>query len=908
MRIKIITLILAAAISFAPRIPAELTLKEAFKNDFLIGTALNPTQFCESNSAEASLVKAQFNSISPENVLKWEKVHPEPGHYDFTLADRYVAFGETNRMFIIGHNLVWQNQTPNWVFQDAPGKLVSRAVLLQRMREHIFTVVGRYKGRIKGWDVVNEALAGDGSLSKDSRWLKIIGPDYIEKAFQYAHEADPQAELYYNDYSIETGSKHTGALALIRQLQSNGIPIHAVGIQGHYNLNWPTNADLEKAIDDFAKLGVKVMITELDVDVLPSAWDVGNADITKNFQLQAKLNPYANGLPKDVEQRLADRYADLFRIFLKHRGDISRVTLWGVEDGDSWLNNWPVAGRTSYPLLFDRAGKPKLAFVLAPEQTPISPDSNGRIILTADTATLPGQNLKSEQPGGKSLPGREINADFNAVQGARSEVWRECIGAGRAAEGLRADWQRQLKLVQDEIGFRSIRFHGLLHDDMGVYSETKTGTPVYNWQYVDALYDELLALKLRPFVEFGFMPSALASGNKKMFWWNGNVTPPKSYAKWDGLIGGLVSHWTERYGADEVKQWNFEIWNEPNYPGFWGPRNPKRPREEYFELFAHTAAAVKKVNPAYRVGGPAGAGPAWVADQIAFCASNSVPLDFISYHAYGLGDGPSGLDQLGDRLLYLSGNLHSPADIANSQRAVIDHSARPGLPIQITEWSSSYSPRDPVHDSYFSAPYILEQLKQTEQGIASMSYWVFTDIFEENGPPPTPFHGGFGLLNLQGIKKPAYFAYQFLAQLGETELKNRDAASWICRDEKGGLQILLWDLTRVADETTANQEIFRKLIPAQPKNEIAITVTNLPPGNYRLQRWTVGFEKNDAYSAYLKLGAPSQLTREQEKELRAAAAGIPDADAAVSVGADGRFTQSLALRENDVLLLKLERE
>jgi xylan 1,4-beta-xylosidase len=185
---------------------------------------------------------------------------------------------------------------------------------------------------------------------------------------------------------------------------------------------------------------------------------------------------------------------------------------------------------------------------------------------------------------------------------------------------------------------------------------------------------------------------------------------------------------------------------------------------------------------------------------------------------------------------------------------------------------------------------------------------VFTDIFEENGPPPTPFHGGFGLLNLQGIKKPAYFAYQFLAQLGETELKNRDAASWICRDEKGGLQILLWDLTRVADETTANQEIFRKLIPAQPKNEIAITVTNLPPGNYRLQRWTVGFEKNDAYSAYLKLGAPSQLTREQEKELRAAAAGIPDADAAVSVGADGRFTQSLALRENDVLLLKLERE
>ena len=505
------------------------------------------------------------------------------------------------------------------------------------------------------------------------------------------------------------------------------------------------------------------------------------------------------------------------------------------------------------------------------------------------------------------LQTREITADFNVVKGLRCEVWRECIGAGRAAEGLRADWQQQLKLVQDEIGFRSIRFHGLLHDDMGVYAETKNGTPVHNWQYVDALYDQLLALKLRPFVEFGFMPSSLASGKKKMFWWNGNVTPPKSYEKWDGLIGGLVSHWTERYGADEVKQWNFEVWNEPNYSGFWGPRDPNRSKEEYFKLFAHTAAAVKQVNPAYLVGGPAGAGPDWVADQIAFCASNSVPLDFISYHAYGLGDGPSGLDQFGDRLLYLSGNLHSPADIANSQRAVIDHSARPGLPIHITEWSSSYSPRDPVHDSYFSAPYILEQLKRTEQGIASMSYWVFTDIFEENGPPPTPFHGGFGLLNLQGIKKPAYFAYQFLAQLGSTEIKNKDTASWVCRDTNGGVQILLWDLTPVANDKTANQEVFRKLIPAKAKSEVKLALTDVPPGDYRLRLWQVGFEKNDAYSAYLKLGAPSQLTRDQERKLRAVASGMAELDTVVKVGADGHFTKDLSLRENDVLLLKLNR-
>jgi len=341
---------------------AQATLKEAFKNDFLIGAALSPAQFYESNQVEAALVKAEFNSISPENVLKWEVIHPELGQYDFTLADRYVAFGETNQMFIIGHNLVWQNQTPDWVFQDQHGQPVGRTVLLKRMREHILTVVGRYKGRIKGWDVVNEALADTGHLSKDSRWFKIVGSDYIEKAFQYAHEADPEAELYYNDYSIEIGSKHYGALALIRKLKSSGIPIHAVGMQGHYNLDWPTNSDLEAAINDFAKIGVKVMITELDVDVLPSAWDVGSADITKNVKLQEKLNPYPASLPKDVGQRLANRYAELFRIFLKHRDAISRVTLWGVEDGDSWLNDWPVAGRTSYPLLFDRAGKPKPAF------------------------------------------------------------------------------------------------------------------------------------------------------------------------------------------------------------------------------------------------------------------------------------------------------------------------------------------------------------------------------------------------------------------------------------------------------------------------------------------------------------------------------------------------------------------
>jgi len=356
------TLSLTAALLLLPGVQAEPTLKESFKNDFLVGAALNPSQFCESNTAEAALVKTQFNSISPENVLKWEKVHPKPDLYDFALADRYVDFGTRNRMFIIGHNLVWQNQTPGWVFQDAAGQPASREQLLQRMRDHILTVVGRYQGRVKGWDVVNEALGPDGSLAKDSRWFKIIGPDYIAKAFEFAHEADPAAELYYNDYSMETNPKRSGGVGLIQKLKSDGIPVTGVGLQGHYTVDWPAANDLNTTIDAFAGLGVKVMITELDVDVLPSAWGQGSADITHNFALQQKLNPYPNGLPGPMERRLSDRYAELFGLFRQHPGAIRRVTFWGVADPDSWLNDWPVKGRTSYPLLFDRQYQPKPAF------------------------------------------------------------------------------------------------------------------------------------------------------------------------------------------------------------------------------------------------------------------------------------------------------------------------------------------------------------------------------------------------------------------------------------------------------------------------------------------------------------------------------------------------------------------
>jgi len=338
----------------------SVSLKDAYKGDFLIGAALNTAEIADQARSDA-IVKQQFDSVSPEDALKWENIHPQPGQYDFTIPDQYVAFGEKNHMFIVGHVLVWHNQTPDWVFHDAEGNLLTRDALLQRLHDHIMTVVGRYKGRIKVWDVVNEAIDEDGSM-RQTLWYKIIGEDYIAKAFQYAHEADPAAELDYNDYGLENPAKRKEALALIAKLKAAGVPVTTVGLQGHYALDWPALAQADETISDFAKLGVKIAITELDIDVLPFPTKQQTADVKLSFRQDPALNPYTGGLPETVQEQLAQRYGDLFGVFLKHRDVIDRVTFWGVTDYDSWRNNWPILDRTSYPLLFDRARQPKPAF------------------------------------------------------------------------------------------------------------------------------------------------------------------------------------------------------------------------------------------------------------------------------------------------------------------------------------------------------------------------------------------------------------------------------------------------------------------------------------------------------------------------------------------------------------------
>ncbi len=351
-------------------------LKDVFKADFKIGAALNKGQIFESDMRGAEIVKTHFNTITPENVLKWALVHPQPGKYDFTASDRFVEFGEKHGMFVVGHTLVWHNQTPRWVFQDDKGNAVDRETLLNRLREHIFTVVGRYKGRIKGWDVVNEALNQDGTM-RQSPWMKIIGEDYLAKAFQFAREADPSAELYYNDYDLELPAKRKGAVELMKKLKAGGVPIEAIGLQNHDLLDWPSTADEDATIDAFAKLGLKVNITELDVDVLPRTTKPG-ADYAVDITPTPQLNPYTQSLPDSVQSALARRYAELFRIYLKHRDAIDRVTFWGVADGDSWLNNWPIKGRTNYPLLFDRSGQPKMAFYELVEAAALTGGRDGK--------------------------------------------------------------------------------------------------------------------------------------------------------------------------------------------------------------------------------------------------------------------------------------------------------------------------------------------------------------------------------------------------------------------------------------------------------------------------------------------------------------------------------------------------
>jgi len=504
------------------------------------------------------------------------------------------------------------------------------------------------------------------------------------------------------------------------------------------------------------------------------------------------------------------------------------------------------------------------------------------------------------QAAADSQQTRVIEIDARHTVGELNTFFKTSIGAGRANEGLRADWQQQLAQIKKDADFKYIRMHGLLTDDMGVYREDAEGNPQYNFQYIDALYDYILSIDMKPFVELGFMPSALASGDKTVFWWKGNVTPPKDYAKWQQLIHALTAHFTERYGAEEVKDWYFEVWNEPNLGDFWAGS-----QAEYFKLYATAAKAVKSVNADYKVGGPATAGAAWIPEMIAYGHEKKVPLDFISTHTYGVRQGY--LDEFGTTGTVLSKDEGAVRDDVLNSRRQIAESPMPELELHYTEWSSSYTPADPVHDSYHGAAYILQKLKQVGSAADSMSYWVFTDIFEEPGPRFTPFHGGFGLMNYQGIKKPAYFVYEFLNRLGPTELKNTDKASWATTTDDGDIQVLLWDYSHTLPEGVNNQQYYIRDLPAKEKGKAGIHISGLKKGEYRLKVSQVGYKRNDAYSAYIAMGSPAQLSKAQVESLKNEANGSAIKEENVRIPASGEFSLELPVRENDIYLLELSK-
>ncbi|MFT4205392.1 MAG: endo-1,4-beta-xylanase [Chitinophagaceae bacterium] len=332
------------------------SLAAKYKNDFLIGTALDLPQINGADPATMEISKTQFDATTPENIMKCEEIHPAWNKYLWNHADLYVSEGQKNKQFIVGHTLIWHSQLSPFVRQ-----IQSKDSLLLFMQNHIATVAGRYTGKIGSWDVVNEALNEDGSFRK-SVFYNLLGADYIPTAFQLAAKADPHAQLYYNDYNIEQPEKRAGAIALIKLVKANGGRIDGIGIQGHWHVNDIPFKAIEESIKEFSALGVKVAFTELDLSVLPNPKKLVGADVNQHFEGSNEMNPYTQGLPDSVGKMLADQYAQLFKLFLKYKKDISRVTFWGTNDKQSWLNDFPVKGRTNYPLLFDRNNQPKKAF------------------------------------------------------------------------------------------------------------------------------------------------------------------------------------------------------------------------------------------------------------------------------------------------------------------------------------------------------------------------------------------------------------------------------------------------------------------------------------------------------------------------------------------------------------------
>ena len=502
---------------------------------------------------------------------------------------------------------------------------------------------------------------------------------------------------------------------------------------------------------------------------------------------------------------------------------------------------------------------------------------------------------ESPQAAAAPLPARALAIDAAAPIGPRDRMAQLSVGSDYPGTLIRDDSLAQLRIAAEELGFRYIRFHDIFHDNMGVYREVD-GQPVYDFSRVDYLYDQLLAMGIRPYIELGFTPSAMRTSDQRIFWWQGNTSHPQP-DKWQGLVDAFVRHLIARYGAEEVRTWYFEFWNEPNLDGFW----ERADQQAYFDYYALTARTIKAIDPALRVGGPATAGAAWIPEFLAYAEANRVPVDFVTTHAYGVQGGF--LDEFGENDNKLTASMTSIIDEVRQSRAQIEASHLPGTPLYFTEWSSSYNPRDPVHDDHLSPSWILTRLRGSEGYVQGMSYWAYSDLFEEPGLQTRPFEGGFGLMNPQGIRKPAWFAYKYLNRLGETELATGDDQSIATRDTDGGVQLLAWRY-EAPDQPTSNRPFYTRVRPAAPAAPLDVRLSGLTPGTWLVELRRTGFRANDAYTAYLEMGRPERLDADQLAQLQALTTDAP-VTSVIRVGADGTAQLTVPMNVYDVVLAEL---
>ena len=495
-------------------------------------------------------------------------------------------------------------------------------------------------------------------------------------------------------------------------------------------------------------------------------------------------------------------------------------------------------------------------------------------------------------------PPREITVDIARAERPLDRFFDLSVGSDFPGTLIRPDSQAHLKLAVDELGFRYLRFHDIFHDVLGTV-RVVDGRTVYDWTKIDQLYDDLLSKGIKPFIELGFTPKAMTTSEQTIFYWKGNTSHPK-LEPWRDLVDAFVRHLRERYGAAEVRHWYFEVWNEPNLEGFW----ERADQQAYFKLYEVTARTIKAIDPTLQVGGPATAGAAWVPEFLQYAHKNGVPVDFVATHSYGVDGGF--LDEKGEADTKLSPSPDAIVGDVRRVRQQIGASPFPLLPLYFTEWSTSYTPRDAVHDSYVSAPYILSKLKATQGLVQGMSYWTYTDLFEEPGPPPTPFHGGFGLINREGIRKPAFFAYKYLHALRGKEIPSADTQSLLATDG-ATTSALIWNW-EYPQGNTSNRPFYTKLVPASPAPAARLSFKHLAAGVYRLQIKRTGFRANDAYSAYIEMGAPASLSDSQLEKLRQLTLDLPETDRKIKVGSAGEHTLEVPMRSNDVVLVTLTPE